>query len=107
MQKLRIYHFDVKEKRMTDVRLYMANESTLDDTLKDAYQRLNLESIVPIERCRLVAYDSKTDYCEYSFEGHEYDEVGTVLETQELLLETRDENSRFPVYLKCEIMIRV
>lgn len=110
MQKLRVYHNHLKDKRVVDCRVYMTNESTLEETLKEAYQRLNLESIITIERCRLVAYDSKTNNCEMSFESYEQDEIGNImaqLETKELLLETRDEDAKFEVYQKGGIFVRV
>lgn len=110
MQKIRVYHNHLKEKRLVDCRLYMANESTLEETLKEAYQRLNLESIIPIERCRLVAYDSKTHNCERSFECRDQEDIGSImapLETKELLIETCEENGQFEVYVKGGIFVRV
>lgn len=95
---------------MTDCKVYMINESTLTETLTESYSRLNLENIVPIDRCRLVAYDSKTENCEISFDGKEETPIGDIMShvsTNELLIEYRDENTEFEVYVKNSIFLRV
>lgn len=110
MQKLKIFCSHPKKKQMTDCRLFKTSDATLEETLKDAYSRLHLENIVPIERCRLVAYDSKTENCEVSFEQREQDEIGDImrnLSTNELLLEIREENSEFEIYQAGGIITRV
>lgn len=110
LQKLKVYCFNPVLQAMVDCRIYMTNESTLEETLKDTYSRLNLEKVAPVERCRLVAYDSKTGNIECSFEGREQDEIGeimTPLHTNELLLQIREEDGEFEYYAPGGIATKV
>lgn len=63
-------------------------------------QRLNLEKIVPIERCRLVSYDRMKDIIECSFEGRDDDTIGEIFQNHknEFLMEIRQENEDFEVH---------
>lgn len=55
--------------------MFLLNDTTLAETLEEAYRVLQVKGIVPIERCRLVAYDRQREWIEKSFEGKENERV--------------------------------
>jgi len=89
-------------KVKSDCRLFVISETPLKEVLEDAYSRLKVKPIAPIERCRLVAYDSPSDGMERSFEGLEKEQIGDIMNKLsnrlELMLEIRDEGKEFEVY---------
>lgn len=108
--KIKVHFFDPKKQRMTDTKVYMSGDSTLAETLEDAYNRV-AKSFAPLERCRLVGYDSAIDNCEISFEGKEKTEINEILNSlrshTELLLEIREEGTEFEVYEAGGILTKV
>lgn len=97
--RYRVYWFDPKIQRLSDVRVHMASDSTLEETLGNVYNRFKLRSIVPIERCRLVAYDNSSENICCSFDGKDQENIRDLMDNltdaNELLLEVRDENAAF------------
>lgn len=69
--RIKVYFDNPKTRAIKSYKMYLLNESTLAETLEEAYRCLNVKGIVPIERCRLVAYDRSREAIEKSFEGEE------------------------------------
>lgn len=72
--KIKVFFNNPKQQKMTETKMYLSNESTLEETLEDAHRRL-AKNIGSIKLCRLVAYDSATEMIERSLEGRENDMV--------------------------------
>lgn len=102
MLKLKIYFKNPLTRIKSDAKVFAISDSRLKEVLEDAYTRLKMKSIAPIERCRLVAYDNPSDSIEKSFEGMEEEKIGDVMyklqNRLELLMEIREENKEFEVY---------
>lgn len=102
MHKLKIYFKNPVTKVKSDAKVFALGESSMKEVLEDAYSRLKVKSIAPINRCRLVAYDSPSDGIERSFEGLEDEEIDHIMyklqNHLELLLEVREESKEFEVY---------
>jgi ubiquitin carboxyl-terminal hydrolase 47 len=102
MLKLKIYFKNPLTRIKTDAKVFAISDSTLKEVVEDAYSRLKIKSIAPIERCRLVAYDNPSDSVERSFEGMEEEKIGDIMyklqNRLELLIEVREENQEFEVY---------
>lgn len=96
---------------MTDGRVYLDADATLEEALESAYKRFKIKGIAPLERCRLVAYDSSEDNIQCSFTGKETELVRDILTelplSSELLLEICDEGAEFEVYQPGGIQQRV
>ncbi|CAO1302522.1 unnamed protein product [Diamesa serratosioi] len=111
MVKLKIYFKNPYTRTKVDTKVFMISESTLQETLEDAYSRLKIKSIAPIGRCRLVAYENSSDSIEKSFEGCDKDPIGLIMSSLcnrlELLLEVREEDQVFEIYYPGGIMTRV
>lgn len=93
-----------------DTRIYMTPDSTLEDALEDAYGNLKVEDFVPIQRCRLVAYDHAKEKIIRSFEGLEketFDKITYNINPLEFLIEMRDENSEFEIIQPGGVMTKV
>lgn len=102
MLKLKIYFKNPLTRIKSDVKVFAISDSTLKEVIEDAYSRLKMKSIAPIERCRLVAYDNPSDSIERSFDGMEEEKIGDIMyklqNRLELLMEVRDENAEFETY---------
>lgn len=102
MLKLKIYFKNPVTKIKSDTKVFAISESSVNEVLEDAYSRLKVKSVAPMERCRLVAYDNPTDGIERSFEGLDEDQIGDIMynlhNRLELLLEVREEGKEFEVY---------
>lgn len=102
MLKLKIYFKNPVTKVKSDTKVFVMSDSFQKEVLEDAYSRLKVKSLAPIERCRLVAYDSPTDGIERSFEGMEKEQMGDIMyklsNRLELLLEVREEGKEFEEY---------
>lgn len=67
-------------------------------------QKLQLESAVPFELCRLVLYNSNLDSVDNSLEGKENEEIGIILSSygvvrkNEMLMEIRSKDTPFRIY---------
>lgn len=99
IQRYKVYYFDPKIQRLSDVRVHMASDATLEETLSNVYNRFKLRGVVPLERCRLVAFDYSDENIHCSFEGKDKelirDLMGDLPIISELLLEVRDESVEF------------
>ncbi|KAK6626939.1 hypothetical protein RUM44_009416 [Polyplax serrata] len=98
--KLRIYCYCSNQNAISEAKLYVYNECTLKETVQVAYRRLNLEKIVPLERCRLVSYDELRKTIECSFEGKDEDTIGEICLNHgtDFLMDIREEGEEFEVY---------
>lgn len=110
LQKYKVYYFDQRNQQMLNARIFMSSDSTLEEALENAHRRFKLQSIVPLSRCRLMAYDSNEENILCSFDGKETELMQDLLgdlSTSDLLLEVRDEDSKFDVCIPGDIGIRV
>lgn len=110
LQKFKVYHFDQRNQQMSNVRVFMGLDATLEEALENAHRRFKLQSIVPLSRCRLVAYDSNEENILCSFDGKETELLEDLLgdlSTSDLLLEVRDEDSKFDVCVPGDIETRI
>lgn len=109
LQKYKVYCFDQRTQQMANIRLFLPSDATLEEALESAHKRLKLQHIA-MERCRLVAYDSNEENVQCSFEGKDMEQIRELLceySSSELLLEIRDENTKFDVYHPGDIETRV
>ncbi|KAL9700561.1 hypothetical protein quinque_004002 [Culex quinquefasciatus] len=108
---LKVYFDNPRTRAIKSYKMYLLNDSTMTEALEEAYRTLQVKGIVPIERCRLVAYDRAREEIERSFEGEDdkrIDEVMRSLEKcSEVLLETREEHEVFEPYLPEGVMTKV
>ncbi|XP_031619612.1 ubiquitin carboxyl-terminal hydrolase 47 isoform X2 [Contarinia nasturtii] len=110
LQKYKVYWFDQRTQQMANVRMFMDSDATLEDALESAYKRFKLQNIASMSRCRLVAYDSNEENVLCSFDGKELEKIRDLLSelsSSELLLEIRDEDSKFDVYVPGDIETKV
>lgn len=111
LTKYKIHWFDQRLQQMTSIRIHIDAESTLEEALESAHRRFKLPNVAPIERCRLVAYDSNEENIQCSFEGKESERVSELLSNlqfpYDLLLEIRDEDGTFEPYACGEIETKV
>lgn len=111
LTKYKIHWFDHRNQQTTTIRIHIDSEGTLEEALESAHRRFKLENVAPIERCRLVAYDSTEENIQCSFEGKETERISELLSNlqfpYDLLLEIRDEDGVFEPYACGEIETRV
>lgn len=110
LQKYKVYWFDQRSQQMANVRMFLGSDATLEEALDSAHKRFKLQNIAPMSRCRLVAYDSNEENVLCSFDGKETEQIRDLLSelsSSELLLETRDEDSKFDVYVPGDIETKV
>lgn len=113
LQKYKVYWFDPRTQQMSNVRIFLSSDATLEIALENAHKRFKFCNIAPIERCRLVAYDSSDENVQCSFDGKESEPIRDILSdlplamNSEFLLEIRDEDSNFEVYVPGDIETKV
>lgn len=110
LQKYKIYWFDQRTQQMSNVRLFLGSDATLEEALDGAHKRFKLQNIAPMSRCRLVAYDSNEENVQCSFDGKETEQIRDLLaelSSSELLLEIREEDAKFDVYVPGDIETKV
>lgn len=111
MLKLKIYFKNPVSKVKSDTKVFALSESSYKEVLEDAYSRLKIKSIAPMERCRLVAYDSPSDSMERSFEDVEAEQIGDIMNKLqnrlELMLEVREDGKEFEVYHEGAVTTKV
>lgn len=111
MLKLKIYFKNPVTKIKSDTKVFALSDSSLKEIIEDAYSRLKVKSVAPMERCRLVAYDNSSDWIEKSFDGQEKDQVGDIMyklqNRLELLLEVREDGKEFEKYYVGGITVKV
>nr|XP_023028042.1 ubiquitin carboxyl-terminal hydrolase 47 isoform X1 [Leptinotarsa decemlineata] len=66
--KISVYCWHPTTKTLSDVKISVYNDSTLNEAAHSAYQRFNLSS-VDMQDCRLVTYNKKHDCIDSSFES--------------------------------------
>lgn len=108
---LKVYFDNPRTRAIKSYKMYLLNDSTMTEALEEAYRALQVKGIVPIERCRLVAYDRQREVIERSFEGEDDKRIDDVMQSlekcSELLLETREEYEVFEPYLPEGVMTKV
>lgn len=110
LQKYKVYWFDQRNQQMSNVRMFLGSDATLEEALESAHKRFKLQNIAPMSRCRLVAYDSNEENVLCSFDGKETELIRDLLSelsSSELLLEIRDEDTEFEVYVPGDIETKV
>ncbi|XP_065074039.1 ubiquitin carboxyl-terminal hydrolase 47 isoform X2 [Ochlerotatus camptorhynchus] len=108
---VKVYFDNPRTRAIKHYKMFLLIENTLAETLEEAYRVLQVKGIVPIERCRLVAYDRQREWIEKSFEGMENERIDDTMRelkrSSELLLETREEHEVFEPYLPDGLMTKV
>lgn len=108
---LKVYFDNPRTRAIKSYKMYLLNDNTMTETLEEAYRALQVKGIVPMERCRLVAYDRQREEIERSFEGEDDKRIDDVMRSlkkcNELLLETREEHEVFEPYLPEGVMTKV
>lgn len=110
LQKYKVYWFDQRNQQMANVRMFLSSDATLEEALESSHKRFKLQNIAPMSRCRLVAYDSNEENVLCSFDGKDAEQIRDLLgelSSSELLLEIRDEDSKFDVYVPGDIETKV
>ncbi|XP_046413365.1 ubiquitin carboxyl-terminal hydrolase 47 isoform X1 [Neodiprion fabricii] len=111
MCKLKVYCHHPEEGRLTDAKLYVLQDETLQETTEVAHRRLGLEGIVKLDQCRLVSYDHNEDLIERSWEGSELMEpIGDIWRNNsrfDLLLQIRRKDEQFETYLPGGVATKV
>lgn len=110
LQKYKVYWFDQRNQQMSNVRMFLGSDATLEEALEGSHKRFKLQNIAAMSRCRLVAYDSNEENVLCSFDGKETEQIRNLLSelsSSELLLEIRDENTEFEVYVPGDIETKV
>lgn len=95
---------------MTNVRIFLGPDATLDEALENVYKRLKLHNVAPMSRCRLVAYDSCDDNIQCSFDGKDQQSIRLLMDdasSAELLLDIRDEEASFDICMPGDIDTKV
>lgn len=108
---IKVYFDNPRTRAIKHYKMYLLNDNTLTEALEEAYRVLHVKGIVPMDRCRLVAYDRHTECIETSFEGQEEERMDEIMSQlkrcSELLLETREEHEVFEPYLRDGLMTKV
>lgn len=68
MVKLRVYFYNPLQNRTVDTRCVTFVDTELNEVVKDAYERLKLESLGALEDCRVGSYNKLHDCIDRSFE---------------------------------------
>lgn len=95
---------------MTNVRIFLGSDATLDEALENVYKRLKLHNVAPMSRCRLVAYDSCDDNIQCSFDGKDQQSIRDLMDeapSNELLLDIREEDASFDICVPGDIDTKV
>ncbi|XP_046669066.1 ubiquitin carboxyl-terminal hydrolase 47-like isoform X1 [Homalodisca vitripennis] len=108
MIKLKVY-CEHPSKGMTDVKIYVHNDSTFGEVTSRAYETLKLDSIVAPADCRLVSYNPNQESIEVSFDGRETESMSEILvdlKTDDMLLEIKNPDDEFEVYQPGDISVK-
>lgn len=95
---------------MTNVRIFLGPDATLDEALENVHKRLKLHNVAPMSRCRLVAYDSCDENIQCSFDGKDQQQIRDLMNeisSTEMLLEIRDEDTPFEICVSGDIDTKV
>lgn len=104
MCKFKLFCQHPLENRMMDMRLKIHKDCTLAEATQTAYKILDLEDVVPLDRCRLVKYDELHESLECSFEDSDDVSIGELMGgvksayKSDLLMEIRPPEKSFQVY---------
>lgn len=100
--KFKVHRFDPLTQQLTSQRIFLMPDATLEEALESAHRRFKLQNVIPIERCRFLAYDTAEENVFCSFDGKEKECVQSLLDglpiTCDLLLESCDEGAPFEKY---------
>ncbi|KAM7428691.1 Ubiquitin carboxyl-terminal hydrolase 47 [Porites harrisoni] len=113
MCKIKIFCEHPIRRTMSEQKLEIHKDCTLNEAVAIAHKLFLLGKILPVEQCRIVKYDEYYDYIERSFDGEENDPMGKVLcgvkqsYMFDLLLETRKPHEKFSVYKHGGVTVKV
>ncbi|KAH9503711.1 Ubiquitin carboxyl-terminal hydrolase 47, partial [Bulinus truncatus] len=111
--KIKVYCFHPEDQHKTEAKLEIHKDKTLLEATEIARELFNLETVVPLDCCRLVKYDEYQDSLEKSFEGEESSLISNVLGgvksnyTFDLLLETKRPGQSFIEYKPGGVTVKV
>ncbi|KAK6187315.1 hypothetical protein SNE40_005373 [Patella caerulea] len=111
--KIKLYCMHPVQLRKMDVRFEIHKDKTLREATKQAYTLFDLDTVLPLDQCRLIKYDEHSDSLEKSYEGEEDTDMGSLLGgvkssyTFDLLLETRTADSPFQEYKPGGVTVKV
>uniref|UniRef100_A0A182JKF4 Ubiquitin carboxyl-terminal hydrolase 47 n=1 Tax=Anopheles atroparvus TaxID=41427 RepID=A0A182JKF4_ANOAO len=112
MTRLKVAYVNPHTRNIKTQRLALFNYCTLAETLQEALRVHHLKGVVPVERCRLVGYDTKNHTIERSFDGQQEETLtieDAMLQLKHcdgLLLEVREEGETFEEYLTHGVMTK-
>ncbi|RDD45783.1 Ubiquitin carboxyl-terminal hydrolase 47 [Trichoplax sp. H2] len=99
------------QKTLVEKKLEINKDITLREATKVAHKLLELENIVPLDRCRIVKYESCNELVDKSFEGLEEKTVEEAFEgirpIFELLLEWCHEHQDFQTFKSDDMSIKL
>lgn len=111
--KIKLFCYYPATQIKMENKLEVHKDKTLKETTEIAYSLFELESVVPLDCCRLVKYDEYCDALEKSFENEDNTAIGKLLGgvkstyTFDLLLETRRPDQTFQEYKPGGVTIKV
>ncbi|XP_034133114.1 ubiquitin carboxyl-terminal hydrolase 47 isoform X1 [Drosophila guanche] len=102
LYKPRVYFYNPSLKKLKLTRVYLSQSFDIKLVLSSAYEMLNVEQFAPIERCRLVAYNSTMDTIIQSLESYTDPALAELRAAHnhnlDFLLEYRAEDQTFETY---------
>lgn len=112
LEKLHVYYRNpTQDGRLTNFYVYLSHDMTLADLTKKAYDMSDVNKLCDLEQCRLVLYDSSSEFVECSYEGKEnelaQDLFRTSISSVDLFLEVRKRDEAFEQYLRGGVSTRV
>ncbi|BFZ09544.1 hypothetical protein BsWGS_12583 [Bradybaena similaris] len=111
--KIKLYCFHPRDQHKMDTRLEVHKDKTLQEATEMARELFHLQSLVPLDCCRLVKYDEYQDSLEKSFDGEENTAISVLLDgvksnySFDLLLETRRASQPFHEYKPGGVTVKV
>nr|XP_055070007.1 ubiquitin carboxyl-terminal hydrolase 47 isoform X2 [Misgurnus anguillicaudatus] len=111
--KIKLFCMHPVKMMMMENKLEVHKDKTLREATEMAYKLMDLETVVPLDCCRLVKYDEFHEYLERSYEGEEDMPMGLLLGGVkssymfDLLLEIRRPDQTFQPYKPGEVMVKV
>ncbi|XP_034232317.1 ubiquitin carboxyl-terminal hydrolase 47 isoform X2 [Thrips palmi] len=110
--KIKVFCFKPGEKTRSETKLVIDGDTTLADATAIAHQLFSLESVVPLEQCRLVSYDNVNEAIDISFDGQDGETMNSIYLSmppcaQSLFLEIRDPDSQFEPYCSGGVSVKV
>lgn len=111
--KIKVYFHLPGESNRFETKLVIDGDTTLAEATAIAHNLFILDGVVPLERCRLVSYDSTNETMDLSFDGQDGEPMSYVYSSiqnplaQSLYLEIREPDAQFEPYRPGGIGIKV